>query len=91
MKKIQNTLKECLYALIMILIAFFGVVASAGSMNHSLQEGWLYIVAGVANLGIIAYTVVCFYKKYLKPDSKPQTLSEYEAEQKEAVKKATKK
>ena len=88
MKKIQNNLKECALALVMLIIGASGVITSAGAFNWSATEGWLYVVAGIINLCVTGFALDTFYKLYLKPDSKPQTIDEYNAEQKEANKKA---
>ena len=88
MKKILNNPKECALAFLMLIIVVAGIITSAGAFNWSKTEGWLFVVAGILNLGITAYAVYTFYKSYLKPDSKPQTLEEFQTEQKEANKKA---
>ncbi len=88
MKKIQNNLKECALALVMLIIGASGGIASAGAFNWSKTEGWLFVVAGILNLCVTGFALYTFYKLYLKPDSKPQTLEEFQGEQKEANKKA---
>lgn len=88
MKKILNNPKECALAFLMLIIVVAGIITSAGAFNWSKTEGWLFVVAGVLNLCVTGFAVYTFYKLYLKPDSKPQTLDEYNAEQKDANKNA---
>lgn len=77
MKKIQNNMKEVGLAFIMGLIVAVGFIASAGCFNWAVTEGWLYWVAGALNIGVTVFAAISFYRKYLKPDEKPMTISEY--------------
>lgn len=77
MKKIENNMKEVGLAFIMGLIVAVGFIASAGCFNWAVTEGWLYWVAGGLNIALTIYTAISFYRKYLKPDEKPMTISEY--------------
>ena len=65
--RIQNNMKEVGLAFVMGLIVAAGFVASAGCFNWAKTEGWLFVLAGVLNLGVTVYAAVEFYKRFLKP------------------------
>ena len=65
--RIKNNLKEVVLAFIMGLIVAAGVIASAGAFNYAVTAGILFVIAGVLNLGVTAFSAIAFYKKYLKP------------------------
>ena len=65
--RIQNNLKECALGFLMLLLVASGCIASFGAFNWAKEEGWLFIVAGVLNIGFTIYNAIAFYKKFLKP------------------------
>lgn len=49
---------------LVLLLAIIVIMASAGSLNYGVMPGhWLYLVAGILNLGVAGYILYKIFKR----------------------------
>lgn len=62
-------MREVFLFFLIAFICALGVLASAGAMNHSVREGWFFIIAGVVNLFNVVFSWKWMYKAFFKDNT----------------------